>query len=103
LKRLHDLLHPGVITVVTRRQAEAEAAIRVTTGEIVVAPRLERERRIHHDAVELTKAARLTLTEVWAAQAVESGRLLEPSNSVEKEVDPGDVCRGRIALLHVEK
>ena len=50
--RIHDLLEPGIVAVVTGRHSQVEAVARIAPDEVVVSPVLQRERRIHHDPIE---------------------------------------------------
>ena len=75
LERLDDVLHPGIIAVVARRHAVAEAVIGIAVGECVIAPILQRERRIHDDAIA-RQLVLLVEIDLAGEDAVELGGVL---------------------------
>ena len=53
LERLRDMLHPGIVGIVSRRHSVTEPVIRIAVREVVKAPNILREWRSQNDAIKL--------------------------------------------------
>ena len=101
LERFRDVLHPGVVAIVPRRPAVAEAVKGIAICEAVRTPVLERKREIHDHAVELLELAIAGLV-LRITQAVAMLRLprVDP---VKDHVDARDIVSGEVAFLGEEE
>ena len=96
--RLDHVLHPGVVAALVRRHAGEVASVGIA-GPDLVAPLLQRERRIGDDAVERRQV--VAREERRVAQRVAANDL-EVRGAVQEQVHPGDGGGGEVLLLTEE-